>query len=344
MRRPSGSAPTATGIVAFAAANDPERAVGIVNDTPQALDAEHDNLRAALSSGLAEDPAVALRLAVSLWRFWLARGDFSEASRWLAATLAARAGTRRRREPARCSPRPPWRCAAATPPRRQIDLGIEAVAIMRAVGDDRALAQTLHLTGLLAWVSDHGWQRAVDLVQEARTLAAAVGDAGAVASATHTLGVIAVSRGAGAQAEEHFEQVLGLLEGLTRRPAAVLLCRDAGPLLGNRPGWAAAASIHRDRAAVPPRRDRAGDGLHLVQSVLRGEPGRRPGTGPPAARGQRQRLPPPAATSTASALALCRLANVHRIAGELDEAGRTARAQPGRSAAAWATGAGSVSP
>ena len=75
--------------VALATANDPERAVGIVNDSPRALDAEHDNLRAALSSGLAEDPAVALRLAVSLWRFWLARGDFSEASRWLAATLAA---------------------------------------------------------------------------------------------------------------------------------------------------------------------------------------------------------------------------------------------------------------
>ena len=99
-----------------------------------------------------------------------------------------------------------------TPPPAQIDLGVEAVAIMRAVGDDRTLAQTLHLTGLLAWVSDHGWQRAVELVQEARTLATTVGDAGAVASATHTLGVIAVSRGAGAQAEEHFEQVLGLLE------------------------------------------------------------------------------------------------------------------------------------
>jgi len=53
--------------LAVAAAHDPERAVGVVNDTPQALDAEHDNLRAALASGLADDPAEALRLAVSLW-------------------------------------------------------------------------------------------------------------------------------------------------------------------------------------------------------------------------------------------------------------------------------------
>ena len=100
---------------AFAAANDPERAAGIVNDSPQPLDAEHDNLRAALSSGLAEDPAAALRLAVSLWRFWLARGDFSEASRWLAAALAA-APERTPARPARCWPPPPWRCAAVTPP------------------------------------------------------------------------------------------------------------------------------------------------------------------------------------------------------------------------------------
>ena len=168
---------------------------------------------AALSSGLAEDPAVALRLAVSLWRFWLARGDFSEASRWLAATLAA--------APERTASRARALLAASAievrrgdPATRQIDLGIEAVAIMRAAGDDRALAQTLHLTGLLAWVSDHGWQRAAGLVREARTLATAAGDAGGVASATHTLGVIAVSRGAGPQAEEHFEQVLGVLEGL----------------------------------------------------------------------------------------------------------------------------------
>ena len=75
--------------MAFAAAHDPERAVGVVNDTPQALDVEHDNLRAALSSGLADDPAEAMQLAVSLWRFWLARGHFAEGGRWLGATLAA---------------------------------------------------------------------------------------------------------------------------------------------------------------------------------------------------------------------------------------------------------------
>ena len=197
--------------VAFAAAHDPERAVGVVNDSPQALEAEHDNLRAALSTGLADDPAVALRLAVSLWRFWLARGHFSEGSRWLEATLAA--------APERTGSRAQALLAAAAmevrrgdPTARVGDLGVEAVGIMREVGDQPALAQTLHLAGLLAWVSDDGWERAVDLVQEGRTLAAAVGDPGVVASATHILGVIACSAGRRAGREDTSPRALGLLE------------------------------------------------------------------------------------------------------------------------------------
>jgi predicted ATPase/DNA-binding SARP family transcriptional activator len=304
--------------VAVATANDPERAVGIVNDSPQALDNEHDNLRAALSSGLAEDPAVALRLAVSLWRFWLARGDFSEASRWLAATLAA--------APERTAARARALLAASAievrrgdPTARQIDLGIEAVAIMRAVGDDRTLAQTLHLTGLLAWVSDHGWQRAVDLLQEARTLATAVGDAGAVASATHTLGVIAVSRGAGAQAEEHFEQVLGLLEGLTPDLPPFFFVVTPGHFWEIGPGglprlpFTETVLLFR-RAGTEQATAYTLSNLSYAVS-LAGDP----------ARGRRLLQDSVSAFDRhgdqhGGALALCRLANVHRIAGELDEA------------------------
>ena len=242
-----------SGIVAFAAANDPERAVGIVNDTPQALGAEYDNLRAALSSGVAQDPAAALALAVSLWRFWLARGHFSEGSRWLAATLAAAP------EPTATRARA-LLCAASMELRRggpvgpQLDLGAEAISIMRAVGDDRALAQTLHLAGMLAWVVEDGWQRAAELVEEGRVLAATAADVPAVANATHTLGVIALARGARAQAEEHFAAVLGDARRSGSGPAAVLLGPDARLLLGAQPCRAASAAVHRDRAAVPPGR------------------------------------------------------------------------------------------
>ena len=74
------------------------------------------------------------------------------------------------------------------------DLAVEAAAIMREAGDRQALAQTLHLTGLLTWVEDGAWKRAVQLVEEGRALAATARAPGVIASATHMLCVIALLR------------------------------------------------------------------------------------------------------------------------------------------------------
>ncbi|HEX8863410.1 MAG TPA: BTAD domain-containing putative transcriptional regulator [Actinomycetes bacterium] len=199
--------------VAFAAAHDPERAVGVVNDTPQALDVEHDNLRAALSSGLADDPPEALRLAVSLWRFWLARGHFAEGSRWLEAALAAAP----ERTPLRASG---LLATAALQVRRgalsdrELDLGLEGAAILRDAGDDHALAQSLPMIGLFAWIEDSDWERSVRLVEEGRALAASLRATGLVANAADVLGVITLLRGAVEDAERCFTEALDLLEPL----------------------------------------------------------------------------------------------------------------------------------
>ena len=75
--------------VRLAAGTDPERATGIVVERPQLLDIDHDNLRAALGWAVRHDPAQALLLGVSLWRFWLARGHFVEGAGWLERLLAA---------------------------------------------------------------------------------------------------------------------------------------------------------------------------------------------------------------------------------------------------------------
>lgn len=58
------------------------------------LDADHDNLRGGLAWSLENDGTKGLRLASALWRFWTARGHFTEGRRWLKATLErARAGS-----------------------------------------------------------------------------------------------------------------------------------------------------------------------------------------------------------------------------------------------------------
>ncbi|HVD16357.1 MAG TPA: BTAD domain-containing putative transcriptional regulator [Actinomycetota bacterium] len=305
--------------VAFAAAHDPERAVGVVNDTPQALDVEHDNLRAALSSGLADDPAEALRLAVSLWRFWLARGHFAEGSRWLEATLAA------------ASARTPLRArallaAAAMRVRRgdltapMLELALEASAIMREVADEEVLAQTLHLTGLLSWVEDGAWEHGVQLVEEGRSLAARVRGDGVVASATHMLGVISLMRGASRDAEAYLDETLGLLDRLPAEGPGFFSAAtpgwfwELGPggqprmlftetvLLYQRVGADQAAAYTLSNLAYAARmggEEVRARGL-VEQSVS-----------------AFQRL----GDLHGEGVALCHLANLHRLAGELSEAG-----------------------
>jgi predicted ATPase len=304
--------------VAFAETHDPERAVGVVNDTPRALEAEADNLRVALSTGLADDPAVALQLALSLWRFWLAHGLFSEGSRWLAATLAA--------APERTGLRAQALLAAAAiemrrgdPTARVDGLAVEAVGIMREAGDKNALAQTLHLAGMLAWVVDDGWERAVELVEEGRSLAAAVGHTGVVASATHMLGVIALSRGAEKQAEGYLFEALDVLDRLPtdlppffsvvtpgffwelRHGELPRLPFTETVLLFRRVGTGQAAAYTRSNLSYAVRLggDLAGARTLLEDSV---------------AAFHRQ------GDLHGQSLALCHLANLHRTAGELTEA------------------------
>jgi predicted ATPase/DNA-binding SARP family transcriptional activator len=305
--------------VAFAAAHDPERAVGVVNDTPQVLDVEHDNLRAALSSGLAEDPAQALQLAVSLWRFWLARGHFAEGSRWLEATLVA--------APARTPLRARALLAAAAMSVRRgalsaavRDRAIEAATIMREVADEQALAHTLHLTGLLAWVEDDAWEQAVRLVEEGRSLAATAGAAGLVASATHMLGVIALMRGAAQDAETYLSETLGLLDRLPADLPPLFSAVTPGCFWEYGPGgqprmpWTETVLLYR---RVGPGQAAAYTLSNLAYAArLEGDPARAR-TLVEQSLGAFDRL----GDLHGEGVALCHLANLHRLAGELSEAG-----------------------
>jgi len=52
------------------------------------LEAEHDNLRAVLAWAIERaDTEVGIRVAAAIWRFWFARGYFSEGRRWIEQSL-----------------------------------------------------------------------------------------------------------------------------------------------------------------------------------------------------------------------------------------------------------------
>ncbi|MBV9357343.1 MAG: helix-turn-helix domain-containing protein, partial [Chloroflexi bacterium] len=115
------------------------------------LEAEHDNLRAALEWALTSDEGAttALRLSGALAWFWLDRGYTSEGRRWLDRTLSAAGGAPAARLKALCGAG--WLAHVqrdAPAARRCLE---PAVVLAGEVGDRWALAWARHLLGRVAY-------------------------------------------------------------------------------------------------------------------------------------------------------------------------------------------------
>jgi predicted ATPase/tetratricopeptide (TPR) repeat protein len=183
-------------------------------DGPEArrrLAHETGELRRALRTGLRDEPDAALRLAATLWRFWHDRGDRTEGARWLEAALAVAAVAPADR--ARALHGLSVLAVRTTDLDRARATAAEAVALLRAAGDVRALAEELHHLGTVAWVAaDHA--AAERWCEEARALAEARTEPAIVASVLHTLGVIAGSRSDSAGARALIARSVELLRAL----------------------------------------------------------------------------------------------------------------------------------
>ena len=295
------------------------------------LETEHDNLRAALTFALRRDPQAALRLATSLWRFWLDRGYFAEGDRWLDAALVAApertaaarrgpAGQRRalaaqrrlrrstctaprRRSPTTASwatstrpPRPSTstRCSSSrsATPRGPTSSSPTRSPSARRLGDRRLLAAATHASAMTPWYrSDHEQARAVGL------------------------------RGARAP------------RGAPRRRHAVLRRGDVRPVpAARRAAGPSAPALRGDDLPLPPLRPRPGHRLCAQQPGLDG-----------ARDGRRRRRPrprstrpwsasAPSRTAAGEALTLNHMGNLARSQGDLDARprppARGARAAP----------------
>jgi tetratricopeptide (TPR) repeat protein len=183
----------------LARAADPERAaVGPIVAAGR-LEADHDNLRAALGWALRHDPQQALRLAVHMGPMWMAGSHFQEGSRWLQAALAAApAPTELRAEALRAA------CGLEIRLGRTggvSELGIERVAIFRALGDRCAVAHALDEVGVYEYMAGR-YDRAERLYAESRALAEELDDRKVAAAVLHSRGVLAQCRGDFAGARE----------------------------------------------------------------------------------------------------------------------------------------------
>ena len=153
------------------------------------LEAEHDNMRVALTWSLKSEPETAFRLAGMLARFWEIRSDISEGSRWLEAAL-------------RQSGRPNTITEAATRPKllseagtfafyradfdRAIRLRGEALELFRELGDDSGVAFALMCLG-----PQHNqpgdYEHAAPFFEEALALSRSIGDRRNIVITLHNL-------------------------------------------------------------------------------------------------------------------------------------------------------------
>ena len=196
------------------------------------LEAEHDNLRAALGWAVeSQDAETGLRLAVALSKFWEMRGYFREARQWLERLLLLAPEP----EPGGAGRR--LRAQTLTAYANALD-GLtdfasaeaqagKALAVWRELGDASGMASSLALLGSIAMMhEDYG--PAVQLLQEARNLARDAGDERMAAGAVHNLGRIALARQNWSEASDALAESLEAHRALGDRNKAAAALNNLG--------------------------------------------------------------------------------------------------------------------
>jgi predicted ATPase/DNA-binding CsgD family transcriptional regulator len=164
------------------------------------LDAEHDNLRAALATCLITAPETAGRLAGRLSEFWYRRGHYHEARRWLdQVALRARELTPATRAAvlAGAGVFAFLQCEYATATERLEG----ALALYRTLGDRAGVAQAQQRLGSIA--RERGrYEHARELHEQSLALWEQLGDDGGVGASLDYLGFVAWLAGDFARAQE----------------------------------------------------------------------------------------------------------------------------------------------
>jgi predicted ATPase/DNA-binding SARP family transcriptional activator len=178
------------------------------------LEAEHDNLRAALEWALSEDAdgrtELALRLAGSLARFWHGHAHLAEGLRWLERALLGGGAPHLR---AKGFGTAGWLARNQGDYRRAAVLLHESLALCRELADQQGIADTLDSLGDVAW--DQGeLAQAVGFYEESLGLFRGLGEQQRIGLSIGSLGRVLVDQGEYARATELFNESLALLRRL----------------------------------------------------------------------------------------------------------------------------------
>jgi predicted ATPase/DNA-binding XRE family transcriptional regulator len=236
------------------------------------LEAEHDNLRAALGWALdaQAEPAAAgpegaavagLRLAGALMRFWDRRGHFHEGRNWLNRVLAGAGGpplvrARALYGAARLAYVQGDYAAAHT----QV---MESLALRRQAGDTRGVAESLTTLGAVAFgQGDYPTARA--LQQESLVLQRELGEQWGAANNLNSMGVIAMIQGDYPAARARHEEALALCRAVGDPYTIAGSLNNLGNVALHLQDYPTAAALHEEGLALGRR---LGDRWGIARSL-----------------------------------------------------------------------------
>jgi len=226
-----------------------------------ALELDHNNLRAALSWSSRHAPSLMAGIAGGLWRFWWVRGHWSEGRRWLELATTAAGGTARDLSYVYLG--------ASSIAADQGDLvtaaayGEDCLARYREVGDRAGVAYALNNLGTIA-----GMRGDVDtargLFEEAQATAHDAGDRRTAMVALANLGHLALDAGHPHVAQQMDEAALAIAEQLGDVVSIAALLTNLG-ILALSQGDDGAAIRFAERSLVVARR--LGDRHRIVSGL-----------------------------------------------------------------------------
>ena len=209
------------------------------------LEAEHDNLRAALEWSLAATPGddVALRLAGALAWFWASRGYGTEGRRWLERALARPTDRAEARLKAHYGAG--WLAHVQRDGHAAHGQLEPALVLARALGDTWATAWTLHLLGRVAYFGGEA-ATARELGEQSLAAAHAAGDEWLIAWALHLLALAAHIATDYHTARAHYVEALTIRRRLGFREG-IAVCVNLLAMIAYREGdYGAAFALARD--------------------------------------------------------------------------------------------------
>jgi len=177
------------------------------------LEAEHDNIRVALSWALAEcrNAESGVRLAGALWPFWLARGYLSEGRGWLEIAVS-RGGSVPVRAKAKALIGAGWLANFQGEYGAAKTLIEEGLALYRELGDKEGVALSIVMLSSVAVMGQRDDIPVEALIEEGLLLRPEVEDRRTVAGLLDIEGGVALARGDLGRAVELWEETLALYQ------------------------------------------------------------------------------------------------------------------------------------